>query len=289
MSVDVNTLCVVGAGTMGTGIAQVAAQEGIRVTLLDALEAALTGSRARLEASLAGGLEREKITPADADRVRQLTTWGLVKDGIPPADWFIEAVTEDAAVKRDVLRTISARAEPEACIATNTSTFCIADLAAHCERPDRFLGLHFFNPVPAMKLVEVVPGALTDSAVTEAAVALCTRLRKTPIVAPDIPGFLVNRVFAALVGAAVDLWASGAEPEAIDRAIELGLAHKLGPLRSADLVGLDVMLSILGSLHAQTGDARFAVPTEFAELVEAGKLGRKTGEGFYAYGEESTQ
>jgi 3-hydroxybutyryl-CoA dehydrogenase len=197
-----------------------------------------------------------------------------VKDGIPPADWFIEAVTEDAAVKRDVLRTISARAEPEACIATNTSTFCIADLAAHCERPDRFLGLHFFNPVPAMKLVEVVPGALTDSAVTEAAVALCTRLRKTPIVAPDIPGFLVNRVFAALVGAAVDLWASGAEPEAIDRAIELGL---------------DVMLSILRSLHSQTGDARFSVPAEFAELVEAGKLGRKTGEGFYAYGEESTQ
>jgi 3-hydroxybutyryl-CoA dehydrogenase len=286
MSVAKERFCVIGAGTMGTGIAQAAAQAGFVVVLIDRDETALSASRGRLDRSLTEGIERAKLTVEQAEEVRRRVTWEVAQRAVAEADWVIEAVPEDMALKAEVLQAISALAVPETPIATNTSTLRISALASHCARPERFLGLHFFNPVPAMKLVEVIPGAVTAQAVTEVAVGLCRRLGKTAVLAPDIPGFLVNRVFAALVSAAVDLWAHGAAPEAIDQAIELGLAHKLGPLRSADLVGLDVMLAVLRSLHGQTGDLRFDVPEAFAELVASGKLGRKTGEGFYSYTEE---
>jgi 3-hydroxybutyryl-CoA dehydrogenase len=270
---------------MGVGIAQVAAQAGLDVTLLDRSAEALATGQRRLAASLAGGIERGKLTAEEAEDAGARIAWDTGRGGLSEADCIIEAVFEDLAVKREVLRGVSAQARPDAVLATNTSTFRIGDLAQHCERPERFLGLHFFNPVPAMKLVEVIPHAHTSPTATEGALALCERLGKTALIAPDIPGFIVNRVFAALVAAAADLWAAGADPAAIDEAVELGLAHKLGPLGSADLVGLDVMLAILRSLHAQTGDPRFSVPEGFAELVAAGKLGRKSGEGFHRYGE----
>lgn len=282
---EVRTMGVIGAGTMGTGIAQVAAQAGIRVHLIDTSPAAIEASHRRLEASLEGGIEREKIDHAQAEQVRRLISWDLSDDALSAADWIIEAVPEEIDLKKSVLRRASALAGESAPLATNTSTLRVAELAEVCSDPTRFLGMHFFNPVPAMKLVEVIPGGKTASQVTEAAVALCQRLGKTPIVAPDVPGFLVNRAFAALVAAAIELWASGASPEAIDEAIELGLGHKMGPLKTADLVGLDVMLAILHSLHAQTGDERFKAVDEFVALVESGKLGRKTGEGFYPYGD----
>ena len=168
-------------------------------------------------------------------------------------------------------------------VSSNTSTLPIATLAGFCARPERFLGLHFSNPAPAMKLVEVIPGERTLPEVTAAALALCERLGKIGRLSPDIPGFLLNRGFVALVSAALDMWVRGAEPEAIDTAMELGLSHKMGPLRTADLVGLDVMLAILRSLYEQTGHPRFEVPEQFVALVASGKLGRKTGEGFYQY------
>jgi 3-hydroxybutyryl-CoA dehydrogenase len=170
-------------------------------------------------------------------------------------------------------------------VATNTSTFRIAELAALFGGPERFLGMHFFNPPPAMKLVEVIPGEQTAPEVTHAAVELCERVGKTPVVVPDIAGFVVNRAFAALVAAAIDVWAQGAEPATIDQCLELGLGHKMGPLATADLVGLDVMLTILRSLHSQTGHARFEPDLRFEQLVASGKLGRKSGEGFYRYDE----
>jgi len=281
----VRTMCVIGAGTMGTGIAQVAAQAGIRVHLADITEDALGVGRRRLEVSLAGGIERGKIDAAQADEVRRLIAWHVADAPMSEVDWVIEAVPEEAKVKAAVLRRASALVDGDTPIATNTSTLRIAHLAAFCRDPSRFLGLHFFNPVPAMKLVEVIPGEQTDPDIAERAVALCERLGKTPVIAPDIPGFIVNRAFAALVATAVGVWADGAPPEAVDRSIELGLAHKMGPLRSADLVGLDVMLAILRSLHAQTGDARFRAPDRFVALVESGRLGRKSGEGFYSYAE----
>jgi 3-hydroxybutyryl-CoA dehydrogenase len=283
MNVEASRLCIIGAGTMGTGIAQVAAQAGLRVHLLDALPEALLSSRERLDASLAEGIKREKLTPEQADEVRAHVWLDATDDALAEADWVIEAVFEDEAAKATVLARASALAPPSAPIATNTSTFRIGGLARHCERPERFLGMHFFNPPPAMKLVEIIPGPQTAPDVTEAALALCERMGKTPIVAPDIPGFLVNRAFAALVAAAIDAWAEGASPEAIDSAIELALGHKMGPLRTADLVGLDVMLAILRSLHAQTGHARFEPRAEFVALVESGALGRKSGRGFYTY------
>jgi len=281
--VEVQTLGLIGAGAMGTGIAQVAAQAGTRVCLIDLTEETIAASQRRLEKSLQDGLAREKLTPERAADVRRLVTWDTSWDPLAEADWVIEAVFEDLGVKESVLRKASAVLGEEVPLASNTSTLRIGQLARYCERPERFLGMHFFNPPPAMKLVEVIPGTRTLPGVTEAALALCTRLGKTPVIAPDIPGFLVNRAFGALVAAAIEAWTNGGDPEAIDTAIELGLGHRMGPLKTADLVGLDVMLAILRSLHEQTGHPRFAPPQEFVALVEGGKLGRKSGRGFYTY------
>jgi 3-hydroxybutyryl-CoA dehydrogenase len=282
---ELNTMCIIGAGTMGTGIAQVAAQAGIRAYLLDTCEEAISRSRELLETSLQGGIEREKISLEQAEGVRALTTWETSYDRLAEADWVIEAVFEDLEVKKEVLRQAAGLVRDEVPVATNTSTLPISDLADAFGRPEHFLGMHFFAPAPAMKLVEIIPGERTLPEVTEAAVALCERMGKVPQVAPDIPGFVVNRVFGAVLAAAIELWAKGAEPEAIDSSIELALGHKMGPLATADLVGLDVVLALLRSLHEQTGHARFEAPAEFVSLVESGNLGRKTGEGFYNYQE----
>jgi 3-hydroxybutyryl-CoA dehydrogenase len=280
---EVNTLCILGAGTMGTGIAQCAAQAGIRAVLLDPFDEAADRSRKLLQTTLQGGIEREKITAAQAEQVKQLITWEATFDRLAEADWVIEAVFEDMAVKEQALREASALAREGVPMATNTSTFLVRKLAAFTGRPERFIGMHFFNPPPAMKLVEIIPTERTLPEVTQAAIALCERMGKTPQLSPDIPGFVVNRAFAALVAAAIDVWAKGGDPEAIDASIELALAHKMGPLKTADLVGLDVMLAVLRSLHQQTGDPRFAPAEEFVRMVEEGKLGRKSGEGFYTY------
>lgn len=280
---QVDTMTIIGAGTMGTGIAQVAAQAGIKVRLIDTSEEALDRGRKILARSLAGAVEREKLTEDQASEVEGRIQWGLDWDAVAQADWIIEAVFEDAEVKRTVLRRIGELAGPDAVIASNTSTLPIGALAEMSGRPERFIGMHFFNPAPAMKLVEIIPAATTPREVTDAALALCQRMGKQPRVAPDIPGFFVNRAFGALLSAAVDIYLQGAAPEDIDAAIELGLGHKMGPLATADLVGLDVCLALLRSLHAQTGHARFEVAPELAAMVEAGKLGRKSGEGFYPY------
>jgi len=270
---------------MGTGIAQVAAQAGIRVCLLDTFEEAIPRSQKLLDQSLQGGIEREKITAEQAEEVKTLITWETTYDPLAEANWVIEAVFEDIKVKAEVLRQVTDLAGETVPVATNTSTLLISGLADLFGRPGYFIGMHFSNPAPAMKLVEVIPGEKTLPEVTKATVALCERMGKIPQISPDIPGFMVNRAFGALVSAAIDMWVQGGEPEAIDSSIELALGHKMGPLKTADLVGLDVMLAVLRSLHAQTGHARFEIPSEFAELVECGKLGRKSGEGFYKYGE----
>ncbi len=282
---QVNRMCVIGAGTMGTGIAQVAAQAGIQVHLIDTSEEAVSRSQERLDGSLRAGIERGKLSDEEAEEIRRLITWDRSYEPLAAADWVIEAVFEDLQVKKEVLEQVAARAGERVPVASNTSSLLVRDLAEFFGRPQYFIGMHFSNPAPAMKLVEVIPGEKTLPAVTEAGVALCERMGKIPMISRDIPGFVLNRLFGALVAAAVEIWAGGAEPEAIDSTIELGLGHKMGPLRTADLVGLDVMLALLRSLHEQTGHARFELPTEFLALVESGKLGRKSGEGFYKYGE----
>ena len=281
----VNTMCVIGAGAMGTGIAQVAAQAGLRVFLLDTSEGAVSRSHTLLAQSLQGGVERGKLTPDQADDVRRMIAWETRTDVLSEADWVIEAVFEDADVKAEVYQQVGSLVGEHVPVCTNTSSLLIRDLAEHFARPGYFLGMHFFNPPPAMKLVEVIRGERTLPEVTEEAIALCERMGKTPKLSPDIPGFIANRAFATLVAAAIEMWAGGADAEAIDDSIELGLGHKMGPLRTADLVGLDVMLALLRSLHEQTGHARFEMPDDFVKLVESGKLGRKSGEGFYTYGQ----
>ncbi|MGC9320327.1 MAG: 3-hydroxyacyl-CoA dehydrogenase family protein [Armatimonadota bacterium] len=281
---NVERMAIIGAGTMGTGIAQVAAQAGIEVQLIDSSTEAVERSRRMLEDSLQGGIEREKLTEAQAAEAREHIAWTTCWEALGEADWVIEAVFEDIEVKAEVLRRAGENAPPHAVIASNTSTLSISRLAEMSGRPERFIGMHFFNPPPAMKLVEVIPAQRTLPDVTDAAVALCQRMGKEPRPAPDIPGFLVNRGFGALLSAAIDIWRQGAEPRDIDGAMELGLGHRMGPLATADLIGLDVCLALLRSLHEQTGHPRFQAPPELAEMVAAGKLGRKSGQGFYQYG-----
>jgi len=282
---NVERVVIIGAGTMGTGIAQVVAQAAIAVIVIDSAQTALDQSRRSLQHSLKGAVEREKLVPQEADRVRELIDWSTEWDAVTEADWVIEAVFEDMAVKRQVLGRAGKLIPDTAVISTNTSTLPINALADASGRAERFIGMHFFNPAPAMKLVEIIPGERTLPEVTDAAVTLARRMGKQPAVAPDIPGFFVNRGFGALLSAAIDIWLAGAEPEAIDTAMELGLSHRMGPLATADLVGLDICLALLDSLHEQTGHARFEVAPKFRSMVEAGKLGRKSGEGFYVYEE----
>lgn len=282
---NVERMAIIGAGTMGTGIAQVAGQAGIAVTVIDTVEAALDQSCRALRRSLKTAVEKEKLTQQEADRVRELVGCSTEWHAVEEADWVIEAVFEDMAIKRKVLTRAGKLAPDHAIISSNTSTLQIGALADATGRPTRFIGMHFFNPPPAMKLVEVIPGEHTLPEVTQAAVDLCERMGKQPAVAPDIPGFFVNRCFGALLSAAIDIWLQGAAPAAIDSATELGLGHRMGPLATADLVGLDICLALLDSLHEQTGHARFEVPRRFRAMVEAGKLGRKSGEGFYKYEE----
>ncbi|NLO06101.1 MAG: 3-hydroxyacyl-CoA dehydrogenase family protein [candidate division WS1 bacterium] len=280
---NVERMVIIGAGTMGTGIAQVAAQASLEVTVIDTAPAAIDQSRRSLQRSLEGSVEREKLTPEQAAQVRELIAWSNEWGAVAEADWVIEAVFEDMTVKRNVLKRVGELVPDHARIASNTSTLRICGLSDATGCSDRFIGMHFFNPPPAMKLVEVVPCVRTSDETTEAAVELCKRMGKEPLVAPDIPGFFVNRGFGALLSAAIDIWLQGAEPAAIDAAMEMGLGHRMGPLATADLIGLDVCLALLDSLYGQTGHARFEVAPEFREMVESGKLGRKSGEGFYRY------
>ena len=281
----VQRMAIIGAGTMGTGIAQVAAQAGIAVTLIDTGQAAINQSCRSLQRSLQRAVEKEKLTEKQTGEIRDLITCSTEWDAVSEADWVCEAVFEDMAVKRKVLTRIGELAPDHAIISTNTSTIPVGALADATGRPARFVGMHFFNPPPAMKLVEVVASEKTGPTVLEEAVALAERLGKEPAVAPDIPGFFVNRGFGALLSAAIDIWLEGAEPEDIDTAMQLGLSHRMGPLMTADLIGLDICLALLDSLHEQTGHDRFEVAPQFREMVEGGKLGRKSGEGFYTYEE----
>jgi 3-hydroxybutyryl-CoA dehydrogenase len=271
---------------MGTGIAQVVAQVGIRVHVLEVDGAAIERSQKRLAKSLQGGVERGKMTTEEAEAAQGLVSWESSYEALSQADWVIEAVFEDVAVKQQVWAEVARRVAEITPVSSNTSTMPIKTLAGYYGRPGYLVGMHFFNPPPAMKLVEVIPSSETLPEITEGAVALCERLGKVPLVAPDIPGFMVNRALGALIAAAADVWALGGDPAVIDQAMELGLGHKMGPLKTADLVGLDIIKAMNESMAELTGHSRFDLPQRFYdELISQGKLGVKSGEGFYKYGE----
>jgi 3-hydroxybutyryl-CoA dehydrogenase len=270
---------VVGAGQMGGGIAQVVAASGRRVSLHDAAPGATERGLAAMRRSL------EKLAEkggADPDEVLARVE---AVDDLVPADLMVEAVIEDAEIKQDVFRRADAILPAGAILASNTSSIPITSLAAATSRPDRVIGMHFFNPVPVLTLVEVVRGRETSDETAAAIVELAGELGKTPAVANDFPGFVSNRILMPFINEAVWALHDGvAEPEAIDTIAKLGFAHPMGPLALADLIGLDTCVAIMEVLHEGLGDDKYAPCPLLREHVDAGRLGRKSGRGFYDYG-----
>jgi 3-hydroxybutyryl-CoA dehydrogenase len=269
---------VVGAGQMGGGIAQVVAGSGRRVSLHDAAPDAVERGLETMRKSLGKLAEKGGADPDEVlGRVEPV-------DDLVPADLMIEAVIEDAAVKEDVFRRADGTLPPEAVLASNTSSIPISTLAAATQRPDRVIGMHFFNPVPVLKLVEIVRGRETSDETAQAITELAEELGKTPAVANDFPGFVSNRILMPFINEAVWALHDGvAEAEAIDTIAKLGFAHPMGPLALADLIGLDTCVAIMEVLRDGLEDERYAPCPLLEELVTAGKLGRKSGAGFYIY------
>jgi 3-hydroxybutyryl-CoA dehydrogenase len=269
---------VVGAGQMGGGIAQVVAASGRRVSLHDAAPGATDRSLKVIRRSLEKLVEKGGADPDEVlGRIEPV-------DDLAPADLLIEAVVEDAAVKQDVFRRADELLPGEAVLASNTSSIPITSLAAVTSRPERVIGMHFFNPVPVLKLVEVVRGLETSDETAAAIVALAEDLGKTPAEAHDLPGFVSNRILMPFINeAAYALLEGVAEPEAIDTIARLGFAHPMGPLALADLIGLDTCVAIMEVLHEGLGDPKYAPCPLLRQYVQAGRLGRKSGRGFYYY------
>jgi 3-hydroxybutyryl-CoA dehydrogenase len=263
---------------MGGGIAQVVAASGRRVSLHDEVPGAAERALGAMEKSL--GKLAEKGGPDPAEVLARVTA----VDEPVAADLLIEAVVEDASVKEEVFRTADELCPPEAILASNTSSIPITSLASVTDRADRVIGMHFFNPVPVLKLVEIVRGRETSDETASAIVALAEDLGKTPAVANDFPGFVSNRILMPFINEAVWALHDGvAEAEAIDTIAKLGFAHPMGPLALADLIGLDTCVAIMEVLHEGLGDAKYAPCPLLREHVDAGRLGRKSGRGFYAY------
>jgi 3-hydroxybutyryl-CoA dehydrogenase len=282
---DNRTVTVLGAGTMGAGIAQACAAAGLGVTVVDRESEALERCLATVDASLARLVRKGTVADdaAGLTRRRIAVTTDLAA-AVPGADVIIEAIYEHLATKQELWREVDRHASAEALRATNTSSLSVTEIAQASERPERFCGLHFFNPVPVLPLVEVVRAERTSAATLDEAVAFATAIGKTPIVCGDTPGFIVNRLLIPYVNDAVHALSEGVARAAdIDTAMKLGANVPMGPLALADLIGLDVTLAVIESLHRETADPRFRPATRLRQLVRAGKLGRKTGEGFHRY------
>jgi len=276
--VSFERVLVVGAGQMGAGIAQVIAASGRQVLLHDTLPGAVERGLAAIERSL--GKLHEKGGPEPSDVLGRITPVDAVAD----ADLMIEAIVENAEAKKELFRSADDTLGPEAILASNTSSIPITELAAATSRPERVIGMHFFNPVPVLALVEVIRADQTSDETAAAVVGLARDLGKTPAEANDFPGFVSNRILMPFINeAAYALMEGVAEPEAIDTVAKLGFAHPMGPLALADLIGLDTCVAIMEVLHDGLGDPKYAPCPLLRRHVAAGRLGRKSGRGFYAY------
>jgi 3-hydroxybutyryl-CoA dehydrogenase len=275
---------VVGTGTMAGGIAQVAAQSGLQVVLRGRSRKSLDGCTAGLQKSLGRLVAKEKITQAAADEALARVTGTLALEDLKGCDLVMESVAEDFDVKREIFEALDRIVDDTTILATNTSSLSVTRLAALVSRPAHFVGMHFFNPVPMMGLVEVVRGMRTSDTTHARVRDLAERLGKTPVDVKDSPGFVVNRVLFPMINeAAFALQQGVASAEDIDAAMKGGCNHPMGPLALADLVGLDVVYAILDSLYREYGEPRYAPCLEIKKRVEAGFLGRKSGRGFYSY------
>ena len=281
---SIDRVAVVGAGTMGNGIAQVFAQSGFPVTVIDPFEEALTRARGTIETNLGRFVKKEKMTSDEAQSAFGRISFETEIQAASGVQWGVEAVPESETLKKDVLQQLDAAVAEGGVIASNTSSISITRLAAFTSRPESFVGMHFFNPVPMMKLVEVIRGHKTSDVVLEATCELSRKLGKSPVEANDFPGFVANRILGPMLNEAIFCLMEGvAEPEAVDEVMKLGMGHPMGPLALADFIGLDVCLDILEVLHEELGDQKYRPCPLLRKMVAAGDLGRKSGRGFYEY------
>jgi 3-hydroxybutyryl-CoA dehydrogenase len=280
----ISVVGVVGAGTMGSGIAQVFAQAGYVVRLYDSAPGARGSGRAAIEQSLAKIVEKRSIAPADRDAALGRIHLDTTLEALGAADFVIEAIVEDPAAKRLLFGALEALVRPTVVLASNTSSISISQLGEAVSRPACVIGMHFMNPVPLMPLVEVVRGAGTSHGAVLTVTTLCHALGKTPVESADRPGFLANRVLMPMINEAARALAEGVgSAEAIDTVMTLGMKHPMGPLALADLIGLDVCVAIMDVMATGLGDDHYAPAPLLREKVAAGHLGRKTGQGFYGY------
>ncbi|MDT7921966.1 MAG: 3-hydroxybutyryl-CoA dehydrogenase [Thermus sp.] len=287
---EVKTIGVVGAGQMGSGIAQVAAQAGYEVLLLDASEEALRRGLEAIRRSLAKFLEKGRITEEALEAALGRIRTTLDLEAFREADLIVEAIVEDEGAKRALFERLGALAKPEAILASNTSSIPITALGRYSGRPERFIGMHFFNPVPLMGLVEVIRGELTSAATRDVVVEVARRMGKTPLEVQDYPGFVSNRLLMPMINEAVEALREGvATKEAIDGIMRLGMNHPMGPLELADFIGLDTCLAIMEVLHRGFGDDKYRPSPLLRRMVQAGLLGRKVGRGFYVYDEKGNK
>ena len=280
----IHTVGIIGAGTMGNGIAQACAVVGIKALMIDINEAAIERGRKAVSASLDRLVRKEKLSEAQKALAMARITGSTKMADLAQADFIIEAATENEDLKRKILKDVAAIAGADTVIATNTSSISITGLAASTGRPERFIGMHFFNPVPLMALVEIIRGLATSDDTFAATEELSKRLGKTPICVKNAPGFVVNRILCPMINEAIFVLAEGlATAEDIDNGMRLGTNQPIGPLALADMIGLDTMLSVMEVFYEGFNDSKYRPAPLLKEMVAAGYLGRKSGRGFYHY------